>query len=193
MQILQTVRIPEPIYDRQGRIVNERLYEEEMATAIGDAVALAVARLKDEDAKSRVIILLSDGENTAGVIDPEDAVTAAKVFGIRVYTIGVGTNGMAPFPATDAFGRDVLVPRPVRLDEETLIALAEATGGRYFNAKNTGSLRDVYAEIDRLEKTKTEGFLYTEYDEWFQWPLGIGLVCVLLEVSLSATRFRSLP
>ena len=164
-----------------------------MATAIGDAVLIAVDRLKDVKAKSKVIILLSDGEQTAGVAEPQQGAEAAKAFGIKIYSIGVGTTGSAPFPATDGFGRSVLVRQNVRLDEATLKMLADTTGGKFFNAQDTKALVDVYAEIDRLERTMTEGRLYTEYRELFSWFLLSGLGIVLLELALSATRFRGLP
>ena len=193
LEVLNTVRISEPVRDKQGRVINDGLWQEEQATAIGDAIAVAVDRLKDVDAQSRVIVLLSDGENTAGVVAPEEAAEAAHAFGIRIYSIGVGTTGTAPFPARDLFGRNVLQSRPVKLDEQALKALAEKTQGQYFNAQNTEALQHVYAEIDRLEKTETEGRLYTEYGEVFQWLLVPGLACVLLEIWLTCTRFRSLP
>ncbi len=193
LQILNTVEIPNPIKDSQGRIINERLLQEEMATAIGDAVALAVGRLKDAKAKSKVVIVLSDGENTAGVVDPQAAAEAAKSFGVKIYAIGVGSTGTAPFPAVDAFGRTVLVPQRVQLDEQSLKSLAETTGGQYFNAKDTASLEGVYASIDRLEKTLTDGLLYTDYREFYHWFLLPGLGIVLLEIALSSTRFRSFP
>jgi len=193
LEVLDTVKIAEPVRDKQGRVINERLWQEEQATAIGDAIAVAVDRLKDVKSKSRVIVLLSDGENTAGVVEPEDAAEAAAAFDIRIYSIGVGTTGMAPFPVVDAFGREVLQAQPVRLDEETLTSLAEKTGGRYFNAQDTEALADVYAEIDRLEKTETEGRLYTEYREVFQSLMLPGIACVLLQLGLSSTRFRGLP
>jgi Ca-activated chloride channel family protein len=193
LDILDTVEIPEPVVDKQGRIINEQLWQEEQATAIGDAIAVGVDRLKDIESKSRVIVLLSDGENTAGVVQPEEAADAAAEFGIRIYSIGVGTTGMAPYPTTDAFGRNVLRAQPVRLDEEALKMLSQKTGGRYFNAQNTEALAEVYTEIDRLEKTETEGRLYTEYREIFQWLMLPGLGCVLLQIVLTATRFRGLP
>jgi len=174
-------------------VINEGLWQEEQATAIGEAIAVAVDRLKDVKSKSKVIVLLSDGENTTGVVTPEEAAAAAATFGIRIYAIGVGSTGMAPYPTTDVFGRKVLRAQPVRLDEEALKALAEKTDGRYFNAKNTESLEQVYAEIDKLEKTETEGRLYTEYREVFQLLMLPGLMCVLLEIALGSTRFRSLP
>ncbi len=193
LDILDTVEIPEPVVDKQGRIINERLWQEEQQTAIGDAIAVGVDRLKDLKSKSRVIVLLSDGESTAGVVQPEEAAAAAAEFGIRIYSIGVGTTGMAPYPTTDAFGRTVLRAQPVRLDEETLKMLSQKTGGRYFNAQDTEALTEVYAEIDRLEKTETEGRLYTEYREIFQSLMLPGLACVVLQTMLTATRFRGLP
>jgi Ca-activated chloride channel homolog len=193
LQILDTVKIPEPITDRQGRVINERLLQEEMSTAVGDAVALGVDRLKDVKAKSKVIILLSDGENTAGVVDPAEAAEAAKAYGIKIYSIGVGSTGTAPFPGVDFFGRKVLHPQPVRLDEKALKMLAETTDGRYFNARDTRALEQVYAEIDKLERTESEGRLYTEYRELFQYFMLPGLACIVLEIALTATRFRSLP
>ncbi|HRX81648.1 MAG TPA: VWA domain-containing protein, partial [Pirellulaceae bacterium] len=106
LEVLETVEIAEPVYDREGNVINRRYLEEERATAIGDAVALAVERLRDSQAKSKVIILLSDGENTAGAIQPEDAAKAAESFGIKIYSIGVGTTGTAPFKMIDPFGRE---------------------------------------------------------------------------------------
>ncbi len=193
LEVLESVEIPKPVYDSHDRVVNARLLEEEMKTAIGDAVALAVDRLKDAKAKSKVIILLSDGEQTAGVVDPPEAAETAKAFGIKIYTIGIGSTGWAPFPDQDAFGRTVFRRQPVRLDEETLTMLAETTGGRYFNARNTDALKNVYAEIDELEKTLSEGRLYTEYRELYQYAMFPGLGLILLEILLASTRFRSLP
>jgi Ca-activated chloride channel family protein len=164
-----------------------------MATAIGDAVTLAVDRLKNAAAESKVIILLSDGENTAGVVEPLDAAEAAKALDIKIYAIGVGSTGQAPFPAIDTFGRRRLVPQPVRLDEQTLKQIAETTGGRYFNAQDTQALARVYDEIDRLEKTATEGRLYTEYRELYQWFMLPGLAIIVTEMVLRCSRFRSLP
>jgi Ca-activated chloride channel family protein len=193
LEVLKSVEIPKPIEALERDARYRQILEEEMATAIGDSVALAVDRLKDAKAKSKVIILLSDGENTAGIVSPEEAAKAAKSYGIKIYSIGVGSTGRAPFPFTDPYGRTVLQPQRVRLDEETLKMLAETTGGEYFNAKNTQALEQVYAEIDKLEKTVSEGRLYTEYVELYQWFMLPGLALVMLEVVLASTRFRSLP
>ena len=193
LDVLETVNIAQPVYDRSGEVINLRFLDEERATAIGDAVALAVERLRDSRATSKVIILLSDGENTAGAIEPEDAAKAAESFGIKIYSIGVGTTGMAPFKLMDPFGREQLVRQPVQLDEATLKLLADTTHGRYFNAKDTNALEDVYHDIDRLEKTQLEGRLYTEYRELFPWWLLPGLALIVIELTLRCTRFRSLP
>ncbi|HUG71319.1 MAG TPA: aerotolerance regulator BatA, partial [Pirellulaceae bacterium] len=111
----------------------------------------------------------------------------------KIYSIGVGTTGTAPFKMMDPFGREKLVSQPVRLDEASLKLLAETTQGRYFNAKDTNALEDVYHDIDRLEKTRNEGRLYTEYHELFQWWLLPGLALIVTELTLRCTRFRSLP
>jgi Ca-activated chloride channel family protein len=193
LEVLDSVAIPQPLLDSQGNILNERFFREERATAIGDAVVLAVERLKDSTAKSKVIILLSDGENTAGVVTPEKAAETAKQFGIKIYSIGVGSTGRAPFPAVDRFGRKVLVAQDVRLDETTLRLLADTTGGQYFHARDTRSLEQVYADIDKLEKTVSEGTTFTEYRELYQWWLASGMAVVLAGIVLRCTRFRSLP
>jgi Ca-activated chloride channel family protein len=193
LEVLQVVQIPEPVFNSRGQMVNEGLLEEDMATAIGDALVLAVDRLKDIDVRSKVIILLSDGKQTAGVVQPSGAAEAAKAFGIKVYTIGVGSTGTAPFPTVDFFGRKVIRPQPVELDEQTLATLAEVTGGRYFNAQSTHALEEVYAEIDRMEKTPSEGLVYTQYRELYPYVMFPGIGLVLLELLMVSTRFRSLP
>ncbi len=193
LQVLESVKIPEPITDDRGRILNEQLFQEENATAIGDALALAVDRLKDIDAKSKIALMLTDGDNTAGVVSPLDAASAATEYGIKVYTIGVGSNGVAPYAGTDLFGNQVLQQRRVSLDEETLREIADKTGGQYLNAKDTDGLQQVYAAIDQLEKTEVEGQVYTSYRELFAMPIWSGLTCVLVTIVLGATWLRGLP
>lgn len=193
LQIADTIETAKPIHNSAGQIVNRRLLEEERATAIGDAVALAVDRLTDVEAKSKVIILLSDGENNAGVASPEEAAKAAAQSGIKIYTIGVGSTGVAPFVSVDVFGRKVLARQPVSLDETALKMLADQTGGRYFNARDTETLEAVYEQIDALEKTLSEGRLYTEYRELYQYAMFPGIGLVLFQTVLACTRFRSLP
>ena len=193
LQILDTIEVPKPIRDEHGNVLNERLWQEDQQTAIGDAVTLAVDRLKDVKAKSKVIILLSDGEQNAGIAEPEEAAKAAKAFGVKIYSIGVGTTGTVPYPAQDRYGRTVLQPMQVRLDEKTLKTLAGNTGGRYYNAQDTATLEKIYADIDRLERSLTAGRLYMEYRELYQYLMFPGLALMLLEIGLVCTRFRSLP
>ena len=151
------------------QMVTER---DEDGTAIGDAIALAVEKLnalddrQPEKIKSKVMILLTDGENNAGDFDPVAAAEVAQTMGIKVYTIGVGTKGKAPIPVQDPFsGRQVVRWMPVSIDEETLKAVAETTGGKYFRATDTDSLTRIYEEIDRLEKTKVQADHFVDYRE----------------------------
>jgi Ca-activated chloride channel homolog len=194
-EMLRAVQIPKPVFDRSGRAINESLLAEEQRTAIGDAVIMGVDRLKDVDAKSKIIILLSDGVHNAGAADPVAAVEAAKAYGVKIYTIGVGTTGVAPVPVgiDPSTGRLILENGQVILDEDTLRMMAEKTGGEYFNARDTEALKDVYAEIDQLEKSPSEGRLYTEYQELYRCFLLPALVLVLAQMVLVSTRFRSLP
>src|SRR5262249_36279463 len=159
---LDAVKIPDPVFDSAGRLLNEKLYGEETSTAIGDGLALACERLKGAPDKSKVVILLSDGANETG-IDPLEGAKAAQALGLRIHTIGVGSNGPVPYPVPDGFGNTRLVSRVFPMDEKLLTEIAETTGGRYFSASDTESLERVYADIDRLEKTKSEGVLYTDY------------------------------
>lgn len=193
LAVLDTVKIPEPLRDRQGRLVDKELYQEELQTAIGDALALGCERLKDAPDKSKVMILLSDGGNDAGVVDPLDAAKAAKALGIRIHTIGIGSHGPVPVPMTDRFGNEQLVSSVVEMDEELMKKIAETTGGLYFNASNAQALERVYGEIDRLEKTKSEGILYTDYRELYRYALFPALALLFVESLLAATRLRSLP
>jgi Ca-activated chloride channel homolog len=192
-QLLDTVVIAEPLVDAAGRIVNPRLLQEDQSTAIGDALATAVDRLKDVKAKSKVIILLSDGVSNSGVMTPEQATELAKTHGIKVYTIGIGSTKPVRVPTTDIFGRTVMVPARIEFDERALREIADATGGQYFNAEDTESLREVYAVIDQLEKTVAEGRLYTDYRDLFEFALLPGFALILLQVVFMSTRFRSLP
>jgi Ca-activated chloride channel homolog len=195
VQVLDAVEIPHPIFDSQRREINRRLWQEDSQTAIGDCLALAANRLKDVKLKSRVVILLTDGEQTAGVLPPLEGAGVAKALGIKVYTIGIGTNGVVsiPDPYPDDFGRRVLRQQVFPLDEKTLREIADTTGGKYFNAQDTESLENVYAEIDRLEKSPSEGRLYSEYHELYQYFMLPGLGLILAQIVLAGTRFRSLP
>ncbi len=162
-------------------------------TAIGMGLATAVDRLRSSKAKSKVIILLTDGVNNTGLIDPLTALEIAKAFKIRVYTIGIGTIGKAPFPMTMPDGSIQMQMQDVQIDEQLMKKISSETGGKYFRATNTAGLKNVYGEIDKLEKTKVEITSYKRYAEHF-FPLAmLALACILLEAVLRYTAFRSLP
>lgn len=161
-------------------------------TAIGNAIANGVNRLKDSDAKSKVIILLTDGVNNAGEIDPLSAAEIARTFGIRIYTIGVGTRGEAPYPIQTPFGiRYQMVP--VEIDEALLKRISERTGGEYFRATNNRALEEIYKKIDQMEKTKIEVTSYRSARElYFNW-LVLAFLFLFIEFGLSKTLIRKLP
>ncbi|MFZ4588453.1 MAG: VWA domain-containing protein [Terrimicrobiaceae bacterium] len=165
----------------------------EDGTAIGSAIASAANRLKDKEAKTKLILLLTDGDNNAGKVQPLTAAEAAKALGIRIYTIGAGTEGEAPFPLQNAFGRTVYRNVLVKFDEKTLADIAAMTNGRYFRATDTNSLRTIFSEIDKLEKSKVEVERTAQYRDLFQWFLIPGLACLALEILLSQTIWRRLP
>lgn len=164
----------------------------EDGTAVGMGIADAVTRLKDSKAKSKVIILLTDGTNNKGDISPLTAAEIAKTFGIRVYTIGVGTNGMAPYPYP--VGNTVkYVNVPVEIDEKTLTEIAVTTDANYFRATSNSKLKEVYAEIDKLEKTKLNVKEYSKRQEEYRWFALIAFCCLLLEVLLRNTILKKIP
>ena len=161
----------------------------EDGTAIGNGLATAVARMKDSDAKSRVVILLTDGVNNMGEIDPGMAAEIAKTYGIRVYTIGVGANGTAPYPVQTPWGIE-LQNLPVEIDEDLLKNIAAGTGGRYFRATDNTKLSEIYAEIGQMEKTRTSVDSFPVYKDLFKNYALAALVCLLLELLLSAALRR---
>jgi Ca-activated chloride channel homolog len=165
----------------------------EDGTAIGSAIASGTNRLKDVKAKSKVMILLTDGVNNAGKIDPLTAAEAAKALGVRVYTIGAGSRGPVPYPATDLFGRRVYQDVQIDIDEDTLKKIAETTGAQYFRATDTESLKAIYDQIDKLEKVKIEETGYRQYEEYFDKVLLAALLVLLLEVVLGRTVFLKIP
>jgi Ca-activated chloride channel homolog len=165
----------------------------EDGTAIGSAISAASNRLRDLQAKSKIIVLMTDGQNNAGKVPPVTAAEAAQALGIRVYTIGVGTRGMARVPYINVFGQKAYVDQKVDIDDETLTKVAEMTGGKYFRAENTEGLRKIYDEIDQLEKTEVEVKKYQRYRELFPWFVVGGLALLLLEIILSNTVWRKLP
>lgn len=165
----------------------------EDGTAIGNGLATAINRLRESEAKSKVIILLTDGVNNRGEIAPLTAAEIAKAQGIRVYTIGVGTEGMAPYPAVDMFGQMTFVQQKVEIDEKTLTAIAEMTGGRYFRATDKEKLKAIYDEINRMEKSKVEVSEHVTYHELFlNWLLG-AIALLLLEFILSTLILKRIP
>jgi Ca-activated chloride channel family protein len=189
-------------------IVTER---NEDGTAIGDAIALAVERLSSLDARlksesgeklqSKIIILLTDGENNQGDIEPQTAADMAAAMDITVYTIGAGTNGWAPYPTTDVFGRTVMRNQRVMIDEETLQAIARTTGGTYFRATNTESLENIYAAIDDMERTEITQRTYVNHVDMavqsvhlagFTFPplLLVAFVLMLTDAILRSTMYR---
>lgn len=162
-------------------------------TAIGEGLGLAVERLREHPAKSKVVILLTDGVSNAGEIDPMQAAKLAADNDIKVYTIAAGTRGMAPIPVQGNDGREYLRRVYVDMDEETMKRIADATGGRYFHARNAEGLEEVYAEIDRLERTEITEVRYLQYREHFPLLVEAGLGLILLAALASATALRRLP
>ncbi len=162
------------------------------STAIGSAIGLAVTRLKDVEAKSKVIILLTDGSNTAGKVLPDKATEIASGYGIKIYTVGVGTTGRIPFIQNSVFGPQIVYGE-ADLDEKTLQLIAFKTGGKYYRAKNIEELKSIYNDIDKLEKSQIKVKNYMEYKELFIWFLFPALLFMGLEIILRNTRFLRIP
>ncbi len=166
----------------------------EDGTAVGDGLALAVERLRESRQRSKVAILLTDGVSNKGEVMPLAAATLARDAGVKVYTIGAGTNGMAPVKTLDPFtGEPRLVSTRVEIDEETLRAIAAKAGGQYFRATDAAGLRNVYAEIDKLEKTEVTEVKFLEHHLYYQWFVAAGLIAFALALVLRASLFRRLP
>ena len=163
----------------------------EDGTAIGNGLATAVARMKDSDAKSRVVILLTDGVNNSGEVSPQTAAEIAKTYGIRVYTIGVGANGMAPYPVMTPWGMDIQQMK-VEIDEKLLQEIADVTGGRYFRATDNTKLSEIYSEINKMEKARTTIDSFPVYKELFGKYAIAALICLLLEL-LVRLAIRRMP
>ena len=164
----------------------------EDGTAIGNGLATAVARMKDSDAKSRVVILLTDGVNNRGEISPQMAAEIAKTYGVRVYTIGVGKEGMAPYPVVTPWGVEVQNVK-VEIDEKLLAEIAESTGGRYFRATDNTKLAEIYSEINKMEKARTTVDSFPVYKELFGMYALLALLALLLELILNWFVIRRLP
>ena len=186
--VLEGVATPRAVFDKNGNVINE----DELLTAVGDALATACARIDNSEPVSKVIVLLSDGESNTGMIKPNEAITVAKDLGIKVYTIGVGSSGRAPFWATDRFGRKVISQAHVTLDESLLRRIALETGGVYFNVKDEKGLERALSEIDSLETTRVEQDVYRQYRELFPPFLTSGLGLLLLALTLNMAIARRL-
>lgn len=165
----------------------------EDGTAIGAGISASLNRLKDTPAKSKVVILLTDGRNNAGTVAPLTAAEAARALGIKVYTIGVGSRGPVPYPMRDFFGNIVYQSLEVDLDEDTITRIAEITGAQYFRATDTQSLREIYRQIDAMETAPVEERGFREQEEGFVYFLIPGLALLLLELVFSETALRQLP
>ena len=165
----------------------------EDGTAIGSALATSVNRLREQPGKSKIVVLLTDGQNNAGKVTPTTAAQAAKALGVKVYTIGAGVRGEAPIPVTDAFGNKRLAMAQVDVDEGTLQNIAAETGGKFFRATDTESLKNIYAEIDRLETTTHQLKKFEHHTELFAWAVVPALALFGAGIGFGHTRFRRLP
>jgi Ca-activated chloride channel family protein len=163
-------------------------------TAIGSALATAVNRLREIKSKTKLVILMTDGQNNAGKIAPLTAAEAAQALKVKVYTIGVGKRGTAPMPHFDRFGRKLgYTQDPVDIDEDSLQKIADLTGGKYYRADNSQKFQAIYTEIDQLERTEAVLKKYAQHQELFAWLIAPGLGLLLLEIGLRQTFFRRLP
>ena len=165
----------------------------EDGTAIGSAIITATSRLKDSKAKSKVIVLLTDGRNNAGDVTPDTAAAAAAALGIRIYTIGAGTTGTAPYPVTDIFGRTIYQQVPVDIDEELLQRIADETGGEYFRATDGQRLKEIYSQIDQMEKTRMEFDAFARHRDLYPLLIAAGLGILMVEAVMSNIILRRLP
>lgn len=165
----------------------------EDSTSIGFAIATSTNRLRDSIAKSKVVILLTDGRNNAGDISPQAAAEVAHVLGVKIYTIGVGSKGLAAYPFTDSLGKKIYKNISIDLDEDTLRQIAAKTKGKYFRAQDTEALKNVYKEINALEKVQIKGKRFSDYEEAFARFLIIGLIFLLLEILLKNTVLETIP
>ncbi|MDD5477472.1 MAG: VWA domain-containing protein [Candidatus Omnitrophica bacterium] len=165
----------------------------EDGTAIGSGIATSLNRLKNSKAKSKIIILLTDGRNNLGTISPSTAAEAAKALKVKIYTIGAGSKGLIPYPVRDLFGNKVYQQIEADLDEGTLSKIASLTAAKFYRATDTESLRNIYGEIDKLEKTPIQEKGYLQYNELFPLFLIPGLILLFLEIVLTNTVLRKVP
>ncbi|MFH0754833.1 MAG: VWA domain-containing protein [Candidatus Omnitrophota bacterium] len=165
----------------------------EDGTAIGSAIVSGIARLRKAEGKSKVIILLTDGVNNAGKMPPLEAADAAAALGIKIYTIGAGTKDFAPYPVVDIFGRKTYQQVKIEIDEDMLQKIASKTGGAYFRATDTQSLKDIYSSIDKMEKVTFDDNGYRQVDEHFDKVLCVALIILFIEILLARTVFLRIP
>ncbi|MDR2849485.1 MAG: VWA domain-containing protein [Verrucomicrobiota bacterium] len=186
VHVLKGVEIPRAQTDAQGRPIDQ----EETLTAIGDGLATGVARLTDAEPKTRIIILLSDGESNTGIITPDQAADAAAKLGIRVYTIGVGSNNRTPFKTRDLFGRETIAYADATFDESQLKSIASKTQGRYFGVRDHDGLKNALEEINTLETTRIDRQVYQRFDEHFVRYLlwGAALIALALTLNMQLTK-----
>ena len=193
VELLEKIETPVPLYDRNGRVVQTQVLSEESGTAIGDALASAVNLIKDSTNKTKIVVLLSDGMQTTGALTPEEGIKIAQTYKIKVYTIGVGSQGLVPFPHYLPGGRRVMTERRLDFDPETLRTIAQATGGRYFHAEDVEGLRNVCEEIDGLERDDFDAGDNTRYRDVHYVLALLGIVALILYVALINTRYRTFP
>lgn len=193
LSILETIQTPIPLFDSNGNPVRSEVADEESGTAIGDALAIAVERIKNSPSKTKIIVLLSDGMQTVGMLSPEEGIKVAQAYGIKVYTIGVGSSEPVPFPTYLPTGTPVMTSQVLEFDSTTLETIAASTGGRYFYANDVKKLKEVYSEIDNLERTKFTGETYAEYGDLYRYFAFCGLILIVIYSILTLTRFRAFP
>lgn len=193
LELLEKIKTPVPLFDRNGNVIRTNVTDEESGTAIGDALASGVELARTSPNKTKIIVLLSDGMQTAGALTPEEGIKIAQTYGIKVYTIGVGSNGIVPFPQYLPTGQKIMTQQLLEFDPGTLETIAQATGGRYFHANDLDSLKKVYEEIDNLERTKFDAGTFAQYrDNYLPFAI-FGIVFLVSFAVLRSTRFRTFP
>ncbi len=193
LETLDRIETPKPVFDARGNVVRTQVIDEESGTAIGDALATSVERIKNAPTKTKIVVLLSDGMQTTGALTPEEGVKIANAYGIKVYTIGFGSSGPTPFPTTLPNGETAITTQILKFNDVALKTIANATGGRYFYASDVDALQYVCEEIDRLERVEFESDGYAEYRDVYVVFAALGIAALSTLAFLSATRFRAFP
>lgn len=193
LDALDNIETPKPLFDSQGNVVRTQVIDEESGTAIGDALAIAVERLKNAPTSTKIAVLLSDGMQTTGALTPEEGIAVANAYDVKVYTIGFGESGPAPFPTTLPNGETAITMQLLEFNDVALKAIAEETGGRYFYASDVDALKEVCEEIDSLERDAFESGSYAEYRDVYVVFAALGIATLSALALLEATRFRAFP